>query len=174
MISVLKRIRIAAAAVPVAAALVLTGCSSDSSDGDDSKDKEKQSPSASAPADEQSEAPGEEGDEAGAGDGKGLTGSWLSSKGGDAVALVITGKQAGLFATGGSVCSGTAGEESGMQMIRLKCQKPGDDDRSEGHVKSVDEKKLVVSWEGSGTETFQRTEGGGLPTGLPSPSVPAS
>lgn len=48
-------------------------------------------------------------------------GSWLTTSKGSAVALVITGTKAGLFATGGTVCSGTAGKEAGMQMVHLTC-----------------------------------------------------
>ncbi|QKW07299.1 hypothetical protein HUT18_13760 [Streptomyces sp. NA04227] len=168
--SVLRRVRMAAAVLPVAAALVLTGCSSDS---DDSKDKDNAKPSAesSAPADDESATP-DSGD-SGTGNGKGLEGSWLSTKGGNAVALVVNQGKAGLFSSGGSVCSGTAGEKAGMQMVELKCT-DGNTDRNEGHVKSVDAKTLTVSWEGFGDETFQRTEGTDLPSGMPTPAPPAS
>jgi hypothetical protein len=83
------------------------------------------------------------------------------------VALVITGKQAAIFATGGSVCTGTAGEESGTRMIRLKCT-DGNKDRATGTVDSVSGKSLKVTWEGGlGAETYTKAEGGKLPTGLP-------
>ncbi|WP_186785367.1 hypothetical protein [Streptomyces misionensis] len=98
-----------------------------------------------------------------------LQGSWLTTNGGTIVALVINGKQAGIFATGGTVCSGTAGAESGMQMIHLTCSK-GSKDRSTGMVDSVDGKSMKVTWSGKvGQETYTKAEGGKLPSGLPTP-----
>ncbi|MFF3505279.1 hypothetical protein [Streptomyces sp. NPDC003247] len=96
-----------------------------------------------------------------------LEGSWLATTDGKAVALVVTGSQAALFATGGTVCSGTAGEEADMQMIRLKCT-TGTDDRTTGMVDSVDTDSLRITWEGgAGQESFTKAEGGQLPSGLP-------
>nr|WP_104783551.1 MULTISPECIES: hypothetical protein [Streptomyces] len=162
-------VRVAAAAAGLAAALVLSACSSGGDSGDDSSAAPSPSASASTPA----------GSDSGSGSGSGsdetsggaLAGSWLSTTGGKAVALVITGKQAALFATGGSVCSGTAGEESGMRMIRLKCT-DGSKDRATGMVDSVNKTSLKVTWEGGlGTETYRKAEGGKLPTGLPTASL---
>lgn len=156
-------VRVAAAAAGLAGALALTACSSDSGSGDDSASSP--SPSASAPA----ATAGDSGSGSGSDESAGgeLAGSWLATTGGKAVALVITGKQAALFATGGSVCTGTAGEQSGMRMIRLKCT-DGSKDRATGMVDSVNGKSLKVTWEGGlGTETYQKAEGGKLPTGLP-------
>ncbi|WP_010044246.1 hypothetical protein [Streptomyces chartreusis] len=154
-------VRVAAAAAGLAGALALTACSSDSGSGDDSASSP--SPSASAPA-----ATGQDsGSGSGGSAGGALAGSWLATTDGKAVALVITGKQAALFATGGSVCTGTAGEESGMRMIRLKCT-DGSKDRATGMVDSVNGSRLKVTWEGGlGAETYQKAEGGKLPTGLP-------
>ncbi|MEU5247978.1 hypothetical protein AB0G81_28490 [Streptomyces asoensis] len=96
-----------------------------------------------------------------------LEGSWLATTDGKAVALIITGKQAALFVTGGAVCSGTAGEEAGMQMIHLKCTS-GKGDRTTGMVGSVDAKSLEVTWSGAvGKEEFAKAEGGQWPSGLP-------
>jgi hypothetical protein len=96
-----------------------------------------------------------------------LEGSWLATTDGKAVALIITGKQAALFVTGGSVCSGTAGEEAGMEMIHLKCS-TGKDDRTTGMVGAVDANSLEVTWSGTaGKETFTKAEGGQWPSGLP-------
>ncbi|MFF3850098.1 hypothetical protein [Streptomyces sp. NPDC002328] len=96
-----------------------------------------------------------------------LEGSWLTTKDGQAVALVITGEKAALFVTGGTLCDGTAKEESDMQMIRLKCAS-GKSDRTTGMVDSVDKNSLKVTWEGGiGTETYTKAEGGQLPSGLP-------
>ncbi|MFE8962071.1 hypothetical protein ACIP17_18520 [Streptomyces iakyrus] len=156
-------VRVAAAAAGLAGVLVLSACSGDGGSGDDSA-------SSPSPSDSASAATGE-----GSGSGSGsdgsaggeLAGSWLATTGGKAVALVITGKQAALFATGGSVCSGTAGEESGMRMIRLKCT-DGSKDRATGMVDSVNKSSLKVTWEGGlGTETYTKAEGGKLPTGFP-------
>lgn len=96
-----------------------------------------------------------------------LEGSWLATTDGKAVALIVTGEQAALFATGGTVCSGTAGEEAGMRMIRLKCT-TGTKDRTTGMVDSVDAKSLQVTWDGGvGKETYTKAEGGQWPSGLP-------
>lgn len=153
-----------AVAAGLAGALALTACSSDGGSGDDSASSPAPSASASAGTGGDSDTGGDSGSGSGSDT---LAGSWLATTGGKAVALVVTGKQAALFATGGSVCSGTAGEESGMRMIRLKCT-DGSKDRTTGMVDSLNESSLKVTWEGGlGTETYTRTEGGKLPTGLP-------
>ncbi|MFJ4278616.1 hypothetical protein [Streptomyces massasporeus] len=157
-------VRVAAAAAGLAGVLVLSACSSDGGSGDDSASSPSPSASASAGA-------GDSGTGSGDSAGGELAGSWLATTDGKAVALVITGKQAALFGTGGSVCSGTAGEESGMRMIRLKCT-DGSKDRATGMVDSVDGSSLKVTWEGGlGAETYRKTEGGKLPTGLPTASL---
>ncbi|MFE1943877.1 hypothetical protein [Streptomyces massasporeus] len=157
-------VRVAATAAGLAGVLVLSACSSDGGSGDDSASA---SPSATSSA-------GTGGDSgSGSGDAAGgeLAGSWLATTDGKAVALVITGKQAALFGTGGSVCSGTSGEESGMRMIRLKCT-DGSKDRATGMVDSVNGSSLKVTWQGGlGAETYRKTEGGKLPTGLPTASL---
>ncbi|WP_328359681.1 hypothetical protein OG800_23130 [Streptomyces sp. NBC_00445] len=147
----------------VVGALVLTAC------GGGSDDDSAPSPSASASSTETADTGGGTGGSASAsGD---LTGSWLATTDGKAVALVITGTEAGLFATGGTVCSGTSGEESGMRMIHLKCT-DGSKDRATGMVDSVDGKTLKVTWEdGLGAETYTKAEGGQLPSGLPTASL---
>ncbi|MFD9390203.1 hypothetical protein ACFWBB_05530 [Streptomyces sp. NPDC060000] len=100
-----------------------------------------------------------------------LEGSWLATTDGKAVALIITGKQAALFVTGGAVCSGTAGKEAGMQMIHLKCTS-GKGDRTTGMVGSVDAKSLEVTWSGAvGKEAFTKAEDGQWPSGLPTPGL---
>jgi hypothetical protein len=153
-----RRVRIAAAAVSLAGALALTACSGDG--GSDDETSAAPSTSASASADT--------GGTTGGGDGSmatsdGLEGSWLATTGGKAVALVITGPKAGLFATDGTICDGTAGQET----IRLACEN-GNKDRAEGTVDSVGASTLKVTWKGGlGTETYTRSEGGQLPSGLP-------
>ncbi|MEU8982441.1 hypothetical protein [Streptomyces sp. NPDC048309] len=156
------RARIAAAAAGLAVALVLTGCGSG---GDGSGDK---SATPSTSATESADTGGGSGGTS-TGGGK-LAGSWLATTDGKAVALVITGNQAALFATGGSVCSGTAGDEAGMQMIHLKCT-DGNKDRASGMVTHVDSTSLRVKWEGFGQEIYTKSEGGQLPTGLPTASL---
>ncbi|MDO0935267.1 hypothetical protein QQY66_27700 [Streptomyces sp. DG2A-72] len=150
----------------VVGALVLTACGGGGSEDDSAPSP---SPSASASSAETADTGGGTGGSASAsGD---LAGSWLATTDGKAVALVITGTEAGLFATGGTVCSGTAGEESGMRMIHLKCT-DGSKDRATGMVDSVDGKTLKVTWEdGLGTETYTKAEGGQLPSGLPTASL---
>ncbi|WP_106432757.1 hypothetical protein [Streptomyces zinciresistens] len=153
-----RRIRVAAAAVSLAGALALTGCSSDS--GSSSKDDGQAGAPESASTDTG-------GGTAGGTASKALEGSWVATNEGKAVALVVTGTKAGVFSTGGSMCSGTAADEGGMQMIRLKCA-DGSKTRAVGMVDSVDKAQLKVTWEGAlGTETYTKAEGGKLPSGLP-------
>jgi hypothetical protein len=146
--------RIMVAATGLTGVLVLGGCS----DGDSSDDA---SPSASA-------TPSATGADTGGGGGStaspagDLEGSWLATTKGKAVALVVTGSKAGLFATGGTVCSGTAGGT-----IELTCT-DGSKDRSSGTVGSVGADTLKVTWDsGLGTETYRKADGATLPTGLP-------
>jgi hypothetical protein len=164
-----RQARIAAATAGLAAALALSGCSSASGDSGNAS----ASPSASA-----TDGTGKGGAStggAGTGGGSGSTssaggklqGSWLTTADGKAVVLMINGKQAGLFATGGTVCSGTSSDEASMQMIRLTCT-DGSKKRAVGMVDSVSGTTLKVTWEGGlGKETYTKSEGGKLPTGLP-------
>ncbi|MFI9827894.1 hypothetical protein ACIHIX_09395 [Streptomyces sp. NPDC051913] len=151
-----------AAAMALAGVLALGACSSD--DGSDSDDS---TPSASA-----SSGASDGGSASSSGSASGdLAGSWLTTAKGKAVVLMVNGTEAGLFATGGTVCSGTAGEESGMQMIHLKCT-DGSKDRATGMVDSVGKTTLKVTWEGGlGAETYTKAEGGTLPSGLPTASL---
>ncbi|MDQ0750273.1 hypothetical protein QF034_004504 [Streptomyces africanus] len=158
-------VRVAAAAAGLAGVLVLSACSDDGGSGDDSASSPAPSATASAGTGSDSGSGAGSGSDGSAADE--LAGSWLATTDGKAVALVITGKQAALFATGGSVCTGTAGEQSGMRMIRLKCT-DGSKDRTTGMVDSVNGRSLKVTWKGGlGAETYQKAEGGKLPTGLP-------
>ncbi|MDT0392802.1 hypothetical protein RM641_35845 [Streptomyces sp. DSM 41921] len=164
-------VRVAAAAAGLVGALVLTGCSGDGDAGDDSASSP--APSATESSTAGGSDPGSDAGSGGAGAADELAGSWLATTDGKAVALVITGKQAALFATGGSICSGTAGEESGMRMLRLKCT-DGSKNRATGMVDSVNGSSMKVTWEGGlGTETYTKAEGGKLPTGLPTASLGA-
>lgn len=157
-----RHLRIAAAAAGLAGALVLTACS-----GGGSNDGSSSSPSTPA-ASSADTGGGAGGTTSPSGS---LQGSWLATTGGKAVALVINGKQAGLFSTGGAVCSGTAGKEAGMQMIHLTCT-TGGKERATGMVDSVSRNSLKITWSGSaGKETYTRSEGGTLPSGLPTASL---
>ena len=170
-VSTVSTVRIGAAAAGLAGALVLTACS-----GGDSKDDSSSTPSASATsaptgsATASADSGGSTGSSPSAASDE-LQGSWLATTDGKAVALVVTGKQAALFTTGGSVCSGTAGEEAGMKMIHLKCT-DGSKTRATGMVGSVSKSGLAVTWSGSlGKETYTRAEGGQLPSGLATASL---
>ncbi|WP_416530149.1 hypothetical protein [Streptomyces coelicoflavus] len=159
-----RSVRAAAVAVGLVGALALTACSDGGSDGGSGGggDESSAAPGASASA----ETGGSGGGSPSAGAAGELEGSWLATSDGQAVALMVTGDKAALFATGGTVCSGTAAEASGTRTIRLKCT--GGDDRTTGTVESVDDTSLKVTWEGSvGEETYTRSEGGSMPPGLP-------
>ncbi|MGW2909267.1 hypothetical protein ACWC9X_02270 [Streptomyces asoensis] len=152
----------AAVAATLAGVLVLTACS----DGGGSDDGAS-APSTTATAGGGAAGGATESASSSVSASGELEGSWLATTDGKAVALIITGKQAALFVTGGAVCSGTAGEEAGMQMIHLKCTS-GKGDRTTGMVGSVDAKSLEVTWSGAvGKEEFAKAEGGQWPSGLP-------
>ncbi|MEU9455380.1 hypothetical protein [Streptomyces sp. NPDC048277] len=154
-------VRVAAAAAGLVGALALTACSSGGGSGSDSS----ATPSATSSA----TADGGSGSATGSSDA--LQGSWITTSGGKIVALVITGKSAGLFETGGAVCSGTAGEEAGMRMIHLTCTN-GSKGRVTGMVDTVSKSGMKVTWSGkSGEETYTKAEGGKLPSGLPTASL---
>ncbi|MGP4090665.1 hypothetical protein [Streptomyces sp. KR55] len=157
-----RRVRIAAAALT--GVLALTACSEDGSTDDSAP-----SPSASS---------ADTGGGTGGGGSSGLTsaagdlqGSWFATTDGEAVALVVTGDDAGLFATGGTVCSGRVGKASGTPTIRLTCPDRSDE-RGTGTVDSVGATTLKVTWEGGlGAETYTKAEGGKLPSGLPTAAL---
>lgn len=163
-----RRMRIAAAAVSLAGALTLTACGG----GGDSDSDDSSSPSGSASSTATADTGGGTGgSSSSAAPSGGLAGSWLATTKGKAVVLMVNGTEAGLFATGGTICSGTAGEEDGMRMIRLTCT-DGSKDRQTGMVDSVSKTGLKVTWEGGlGAETYTKSEGGQLPSGLPTASL---
>ncbi|MGW3724460.1 hypothetical protein [Streptomyces sp. NPDC000851] len=163
-----RRLRIAAAALTgVLALTALTACSDDGSTDDSAP-----SPSASsADTGGGTGGGGSSGSPSAAGD---LQGSWLATTDGEAVALVVTGDDAGLFATGGTVCSGRVGKASGTPTIRLTCP-DGSDERGTGTVDSVGATTLKVTWDGGlGSETYTKAEGGKLPSGLPTAGLGSS
>ncbi|MEV7386975.1 MULTISPECIES: hypothetical protein [unclassified Streptomyces] len=149
-------VRIGAAVAGLVGALALTACSGSDSDSSASPSR---TTSAAATASAGSESATTSADV--------LQGSWITTSGGKIVALVVTGKSAGLFETGGAVCSGTAGEEAGMRMIHLNCT-DGNKNRATGMVDSVNKSGMKVTWSGkTGEETYTKAEGGKLPSGLP-------
>ncbi|MET7693226.1 hypothetical protein ABZT06_35590 [Streptomyces sp. NPDC005483] len=154
-----SRRRAGLAAAGLAGALVLTACSGGGSDDDPSAGASTAvSPSASASA-SASASGGTGGTSSSSGE---VAGSWLATTGGKAVALLVNGDQAGLFVTGGTVCSGSASTDT----IRLKCT-DGSKNRVNGTVESVGKDTLKVNWEGGvGAETYTRAKGGGLPSGF--------
>ncbi|MGW6359345.1 hypothetical protein ACWFR5_30260 [Streptomyces sp. NPDC055092] len=166
----LKRVRIGAAAAGVAAALVITGCSSDSGDGGDGG-KSKETPQASDSASAGADTGGSDSGSGSGGKSGSLQGSWVTTSQGKSVALLVSGKKVALV--GEHVCSGTAGDEMGMQMLTLKCA-DGNTDRNMGQVKSVGATTLKVSWEGFGDDTFRKTDDGKLPSGFPTIGLPKS
>ncbi|OWA08084.1 hypothetical protein B9W62_17450 [Streptomyces sp. CS113] len=162
-------VRAAALGLGLAGALVLTACTDDGgSDGGSGEGSAGGDTSSAAPSASASTEPGDGGGGSpSAGAAGKLEGSWLATTDGQAVALMVTGDKAALFATGGTVCSGTTQETSGTRTIHLKCT-DGNDDRTTGKVGAVDATSLTVAWEGElGEETYTRSEGGSLPPGLP-------
>ncbi|MGW0824363.1 hypothetical protein [Streptomyces sp. NPDC002845] len=158
--------RIATAAAGLAAALALAGCSGDDDSGGTAETGASAAPSATETADTGGGSGSGSGSETSGGVGE-LAGSWLATTDGKAVALIVTGEDAAVFETGGSVCSGAAGEASGTRTLRLTCT-DGSGARTKGTVDSVDADSLTVTWEGDvGEETYQKAEGGTLPPGLP-------
>ncbi|MET7409032.1 hypothetical protein AB0C39_05760 [Streptomyces parvulus] len=154
--------RVAAVALGLVGTLALAACTDGG--GSDDGDSGGGGESSAAPDGSASTDTGGGGGSPSAGE---LEGSWLATADGQAVALMVTGDKAALFATGGTVCSGTAGEDAGTRIVRLKCT-DGSKDRASGTVGSVDGKTLKMVWEGGvGEETYTKSEGGSLPPGLP-------
>ena len=159
-----SRRRAGLAAAGLVGALVLTACSGGGSDDEPSPSSSTtDSSSASASA----SASGGTGGTSSSSASKEVAGSWLATTGGKAVVLMVNGDQAGLFVTGGTVCSGSASADT----IRLKCT-DGSKDRADGTVESVGKDTLKVNWQGGiGAETYTRAEGGRLPSGFPTASL---
>ena len=151
-----SRRRAGLAATGLVGVLVLTACSGGGSD-------DEPSPGSSTAVSSSASASGGTGGTASSSSASGeVAGSWLATTGGKAVALLVNGDQAGLFVTGGTVCSGSANTET----IRLKCT-DGSKDRVNGTVVSVGKDTLKVDWEGGvGAETYTRAKGGKLPSGF--------
>lgn len=168
------KVRLAAAAVGLAGALTLTACGGGGGAGDSDPAGPSAAVSSSSSSSSSSAADTGGGTGGVTGSSADLQGSWLATTDGKAVALVVTGSRAGLFATGGTVCNGTAGKEAGMEMIHLTCA-DGSKDRATGMVDSAAGNSLRITWSGkAGKETYTKAEGGKLPSGLATASFPAS
>lgn len=159
-------VRIAAAGL--LGALALTACDSNSGTGTGAEDGTSAAPGASA------SAAGSGGTNSAGSTGgttanrAGMNGSWLTTSGGHAVVLIVNGKQAALYSTDRTACTGATGEESGKDVIHLSRCKA----RTTGTVDSVNKTTLQVTWEGGlGKETYTRGDGATLPSGLPTASL---
>ncbi|MFJ8826238.1 hypothetical protein ACIREE_31280 [Streptomyces sp. NPDC102467] len=154
----IRTVRGIAGAAAVAAALVVTGCSSDDSGKDKGADQASDSSSSSAATDGGASS-------GSAGSAKDTEGIWSATTDGQAVVLVVGGKQASLSTGDGHLCTGTV-TESGKPTLDLKCA-DGNNDRTAGSVESNDGKTMKVSWGAGAADTFTKSADGKLPTGLP-------
>ncbi|MGW6863550.1 hypothetical protein [Streptomyces sp. NPDC054901] len=147
----LNHLRLSIAATTAAVAvLTLTGCGSENT------------PTADKPAGGASSTPAP-GSPSPAGDAKGgsLEGGWIAmATPGKGVILTVKGQIAFVVeAATGLTCEGTTNGKT----IDLKC--PAGAQRAKGKVDSVDATTLKVTWEGAaGTDTFQKSEPGKLPS----------
>ncbi|MEV0986922.1 hypothetical protein [Streptomyces sp. NPDC049949] len=146
------------AAAGIAASLALTACGSDSGNDKAATSKDpKPAATPSSPAAASS---------AGAGaDAKGgsVEGGWISmANPSKPVVLTVKGKTAVVVeGASGLTCQGTTDGKS----FDLKC--PAGALHAKGQVASVGAAELKVTWQEVGTETYQKSEPGKLPTGLP-------
>ncbi|KIF00612.1 hypothetical protein PL81_40285 [Streptomyces sp. RSD-27] len=152
----------------IAAAVALTACGSDS--GSDkaatSKDpKPAATPSIpSAPSSSGASASASSGAGAGAeAKGGSVEGGWISmANPSKPVVLTVKGKTAVVVeGASGLTCQGTTNGTS----FDLKC--PAGALHAKGQVASVGAAELKVTWQEVGTETYQKSEPGKLPPGLP-------
>ncbi|MCJ1679131.1 hypothetical protein MTF65_17655 [Streptomyces sp. APSN-46.1] len=154
LLLVLNNMRVCVAAAGVAAALLLTGCGSDGA-----TDKKPTGAQAGTGAAGSTGATG--------GDAKpgSLEGGWISmNTPGKGVVLTVKGPVAIVIETEtGVTCQGTATGKD----LTLQC--PSGGKRTKGKVESVDATSLKVAWDGVGTDTFQKSEPGKLPSFPPVP-----
>ncbi|MEW1636814.1 hypothetical protein AB0469_22390 [Streptomyces sp. NPDC093801] len=156
----------------IAAALALTACGSDS--GSDkaatSKDPKPAAtpsvPSASSSSGASASASASAGTDA---KGGSVEGGWISmANPSKPVVLTIKGKTAVVVeGASGLTCQGTTDGKS----FDLKC--PAGALHAKGQVASVGAAELKVTWQEVGTETYQKSEPGKLPPGLPT-AIPKS
>ncbi|WP_371675845.1 hypothetical protein [Streptomyces sp. NBC_01276] len=152
------------AAAVIAAALALTACGSDSG-GDSGKGKAtvaKDPKPASTPS---STAGGPDSAPTTGSDAKigSVEGSWLSAATpSKPVVVTVKGKIAVVVeGSTGLTCQGTTDGKA----FDLKC--PAGALHAKGTILSADAAGLKVTWTEVGTETYQKTDPGKLPTGLP-------
>ncbi|MEV5611546.1 hypothetical protein [Streptomyces sp. NPDC052225] len=151
----IRNVRVVAGAAAVVAALAVSGCSGD--DGGGGKDKESKTPSSSS-------APADGGGSVGS--AKDAEGIWSATTDGQAVVLVVGGKQASLSTGDGHLCTGSVAD-TGKLTFALKCA-DGNTERNTGTVQSGDGTTMTVSWDGGAKDTFTKSKDGKLPGGLPS------
>ncbi|MFI8264665.1 hypothetical protein [Streptomyces sp. NPDC085665] len=142
----------------IAAALALTACGSDS--GSDKAATSKDPKPAATPSSPSAAS------SSGAGtDSKGgsVEGGWISmANPSKPVVLTVKGKTAVVVeGASGLTCQGTTDGKS----FDLKC--PAGALHAKGQVASAGAAELKVTWQEVGTETYQKSEPGKLPTGLP-------
>ncbi|MFJ9040917.1 hypothetical protein ACIRF8_30630 [Streptomyces sp. NPDC102406] len=144
----------------VVAALAVAGCSGDGGGG---KDKTSDGGSSSSAAPDGGSPSGTPtGSSGSAGN---IEGIWSATTGGQAVVLVVGGKQASLSTGDGHLCTGTV-TSGGKPTLTLKCA-DGNNDRTTGSVESHDGTTMKVSWDAGADDTFTRSTDGKLPSGLP-------
>ncbi|MFJ3202973.1 hypothetical protein [Streptomyces sp. NPDC086989] len=140
----------------IVAALALTACGSDS--GSDKTAISKDPKPAATPS-SPSTAPSSGADAKGGS----VEGGWISiANPSKPVVLTVKGKTAVVVeGASGLTCQGTTDGKS----FDLKC--PAGALHAKGQVVSAGAAELKVTWQEVGTETYQKSEPGKLPTGLP-------
>ncbi|WP_338698883.1 hypothetical protein V2W30_21715 [Streptomyces sp. Q6] len=157
----IRNVRVVAGVAALVAALAVSGCSGDDGGGDgDSGGGGQDTASASA-----SSAAPDGGSAGSAGSAKDAEGIWSATTDGQAVVLVIGGKQASLSTGDGHLCTGGVAD-TGKLTLNLKCA-DGDTDRGTGTIESNDGTKMTVSWDAGAKDTFTKSKDGKLPTDLP-------
>ncbi|MFF4102697.1 hypothetical protein [Streptomyces sp. NPDC001903] len=142
----------------IAAALALTACGSDS--GSDKAAPLKDPKPAATPSSPSAASSSGAGTDA---KGGSVEGGWISmANPSKPVVLTVKGKTAVVVeGASGLTCQGTTDGKS----FDLKC--PAGALHAKGQVASVGAAELKVTWQEVGTETYQKSEPGKLPTGLP-------
>ncbi|MFI5666424.1 hypothetical protein [Streptomyces sp. NPDC051704] len=142
----------------IAAALALTACGSDS--GSDKAATSKDPKPAATPSSPSAASSSGAGSDA---KGGSVEGGWISmANPSKPVVLTVKGKTAVVVeGATGLTCQGTTDGKS----FDLKC--PAGALHAKGQVASVGGAELKVTWQEVGTETYQKSEPGKLPTGLP-------
>ncbi|MFK0238508.1 hypothetical protein [Streptomyces vinaceus] len=146
------------AAAGIAAALTLTACGSDS--GGDKAAASKDPKPAATPSSPSAASSSGAGTDA---KGGSVEGGWISmANPSKPVVLTVKGKTAVVVeGASGLTCQGTTDGKS----FDLKC--PAGALHAKGQVVSAGAAELKVTWQELGTEIYQKSEPGKLPTGLP-------